>query len=249
MNIQSRDVAQTVQNESELTVEVGARAVLVEQKPAPATKIVIGDNAVVTHYRLIDETANEVEIDIGEGAVYRLVTVCVGKGGAVIRACLNGRRAECDSNVLYVLNGDDETAVTSDFRHNADETVSSQLIKGAVFGRGRASFEGGVFIPYDKKAIDGSQQHRALLLSDDAQVSAVPKLEIYADDVKCAHGSAVGSLDRDALYYLKTRGIAEPQARQLLTEGFLNDVLLKVADDGFRRFLTDKVRQKAGFVS
>ena len=82
--------------------------------------------------------------------------------------------------------------------------------------------------------IDGAQQHRALLLSRDATVEAVPRLEIYADDVKCAHGSAIGTLNQDQLYYMRTRGIDENDARALLTTAFLNEVLDGIGDESVR---------------
>ena len=217
-----------------LTIDPGCSEVFIEKQLSEKTEIVVGKGAHVRHYRLHEDLDHSLDVRLEEIAVYELITLHRGNGNLTFSFDLTGRGATCRSDVVYVLTADQQTIIRSDVRHNADKTVSRQLVKGAVGGQGQAVFEGGIFIPYDKKEIDGAQQHRALLLSSDASVKAVPRLEIYADDVKCAHGSAIGTLDPDQLFYLKTRGIDESQARNLLTTAFLNEVLDTIADEKIR---------------
>lgn len=235
------------ENLSALTLKEGESRVVFETAPQTETKIVLEKGAHLVHYRLQSRADNVLTASVGQDASYTLITVKLGGGDTRIEASLSGRGARLQSDILYVLKNDDAAGIVTNIRHDADETVSAQLIKGAVYDCAKASFEGGVLIPYDKKAVDGAQQHRALLLSDDAEVAAVPKLEIYSDDVKCAHGSAIGSLDDRQLYYAMTRGIPEQQARALLTQGFLSEILYEIEDESVRGALSESLNAFAGF--
>ena len=219
---------------TQLTVDAGKTAVFVEKQLSDKAEIVVEAGAHVKHYRLHENADHALSVKIGQGASYELVTLHKGNGDLTLSFDLAGEEAFCRSDVVYMLGGEQKSLIASDVRHNADNTVSRQLVKGAVTDKAFATFEGGVFIPYDKKKIDGAQQHRAILLSPDATVKAVPRLEIYADDVKCAHGSAIGSLNKDQLYYLRTRGIDEAEARALLTRAFLDEVFDSIEEEDIR---------------
>lgn len=221
-------MTQYIEKAKVLEIKPNMTTVFVERELASETAVVIGKNAHVKHYRLQQDSTNSLTVKVEEGSSYEVVTVHLGAGNLTIKADLAGRNAYCSSDILYALGADEQAVIESDFRHNADETTSSQLVKGAVSGAAKATFEGGVYIPHGRRAIDGSQQHRALLLSDKGEIKAVPKLEIYADDVKCAHGSAIGTLNQQQLFYLKTRGIDEVDAKELLTAAFLFEVLDKI---------------------
>ncbi len=225
---------ETLVKRERLTVAENENAVFIERELADRLEIDVKAGARVKHYRLHGGADNALTVRIGENAAYELVTLHLGNGDLSMSFDLAGEGANCRSDVVYILSGDEKSVIASDVRHNADKTVSAQLVKGAVGGRGHAAFQGGILIPYDKKEIDGAQQHRALLLSRDATVEAVPRLEIYADDVKCAHGSAIGTLNQDQLYYMRTRGIDETDARALLTTAFLNEVLDGIEDESVR---------------
>ena len=227
-------MVETLVKRERLTVEANENAVFIERELADKLEIDVKAGARVKHYRLHAGRDNALTVGIGENAIYELVTLHLGNGDLSMSFDLAGEGAVCRSDVVYVLSGDEKSVIASDVRHNADKTVSAQLVKGAVGGRGHAAFQGGILIPYDKKGIDGAQQHRALLLSRDATVEAVPRLEIYADDVKCAHGSAIGTLNQDQLYYMRTRGIDENDARALLTTAFLNEVLDGIGNEAVR---------------
>lgn len=225
---------ETLVKRERLTVAENENAVFIERELADRLEIDVKAGARVKHYRLHGGADNTLTVRIGENAAYELVTLHLGNGDLSMSFDLAGEGANCRSDVVYILSGDEKSVIASDVRHNADKTVSAQLVKGAVGGRGHAAFQGGILIPYDKKEIDGAQQHRALLLSRDATVEAVPRLEIYADDVKCAHGSAIGTLNQDQLYYMRTRGIDETDACALLTTAFLNEVLDGIEDESVR---------------
>ena len=225
---------ETLVKRERLTVAENENAVFIERELADRLEIDVKAGARVKHYRLHGGADNALTVRIGENAAYELVTLHLGNGDLSMSFDLAGEGANCRSDVVYILSGDEKSVIASDVRHNADKTVSAQLVKGAVGGRGHAAFQGGILIPYDKKEIDGAQQHRALLLSRDATVEAVPRLEIYADDVKCAHGSAIGTLNQDQLYYMRTRGIDENDARALLTTAFLNEVLDGIGNEAVR---------------
>jgi Fe-S cluster assembly protein SufD len=114
--------------------------------------------------------------------------------------------------------------VTSVISHNRADTSSETQIRSLVDATARAVFQGKVVVARDAQRVDAQQQSRALLLAENAEMNVKPELEIYADDVACAHGSTVGALDKDALFFLRSRGIPETVARQMLVRGFLSDV-------------------------
>ena len=118
-----------------------------------------------------------------------------------------------------------EEGASCDVTHAAGKTKSTQTVKGVAADKAKCAFSGTIHILPDAQKCEGTQNHRAVLLSDTAQVQATPELEIYADDVICSHGSAVGPVDKNQLFYLLSRGIDEKTAYQLLLTAFLQDVL------------------------
>jgi Fe-S cluster assembly protein SufD len=120
---------------------------------------------------------------------------------------------------------------------------SRQVYHGVLDEQARGVFQGQIVVRPDAQKTDGYQLNRALLLSDGAEIDSKPNLEIYADDVKCSHGATVGDLDKDALFYLRARGIPEPDARGLLIAAFLNEVIdnepVEAAQDAFRARVAD----------
>jgi Fe-S cluster assembly protein SufD len=120
--------------------------------------------------------------------------------------------------------------------HKAPRTTSSQLFKGILDGNGVGVFQGKTLVHRIAQLTDGAQLHKAMVLSDRAQVNCKPELEIYADDVKCSHGATVGALDDAQLFYLQSRGISEPEARVMLMEAFLDDVFLGAFDEDSAEF-------------
>jgi Fe-S cluster assembly protein SufD len=125
--------------------------------------------------------------------------------------------------------------------HKKPHCNSHQLYKGILDGNGRAVFNGKIFVREGAQKTDAMQTNKNLLLSDKARVDTKPQLEIYADDVKCAHGAAVGQIDPEELFYLETRGIAPELGRNLLTYGFAEEVIGKIKLESIRSELDEVV--------
>jgi Fe-S cluster assembly protein SufD len=160
-----------------------------------------------------------------------------------IEARLTGPLAQCALNGLMLLSGYEHADTTTRIIHEAPFGVSRQLYKTVANGKAQGIFQGKIIVNKGADKTDGQQLSRALLLSDQAEVDAKPELEINADDVKCSHGSTVGNLDADALFYLRARGIDEGAARALLIRAFAGETLdeIKIPEwrDAFQAELED----------
>jgi Fe-S cluster assembly protein SufD len=128
---------------------------------------------------------------------------------------------------------DNHTAID----HARPRCSSHEVYKGILGGRAKGVFNGKVLVRPNAQKTDAKQTNKVLLLSDDAQINTKPQLEIFADDVKCTHGAAVGQLDEEALFYLRTRGIDREAARRLLIYAFASDVVSRIALEPVRRRL------------
>jgi Fe-S cluster assembly protein SufD len=170
-------------------------------------------------------------------------------GGRIARndisATLAGEGAECTLDGLYVADGDSLVDTHTNIDHAMPHCPSHELYKGILAGKARAVFNGKIIVRQDAQKTNAKQTNKALLLSDDAQVNTKPQLEIFADDVKCTHGAAIGQLDEDALFYMQARGIALADARNLMIHAFAGEVLDGVKEDVVRdramRLLEDKL--------
>ena len=154
---------------------------------------------------------------------------------------LNGEGAKSEINCAYLSNKNNRLNIDVKVLHNIKNTTSNQQIKGLVTDNAFVQFNGTIKIPYDSQKCDGRQNHRAVLLSPKAIVSAVPQLEIWADDVQCAHGSAVGPLDKEQLFYLQARGLNESDARRLLLRSFLSDVMPPDFEEIIEKWMDENV--------
>jgi Fe-S cluster assembly protein SufD len=199
------------------------------------TEVVVGERAVLEHYRLQKESKTAFHIAavaIHQEFGSRLTSYHIGQGGALARTDLNVRldaeECECTLNGLYLADGDRLIDNHTRIDHAKPRCVSHELYKGILSARARAVFNGAIHVHPDAQKTDAKQTSQTLLLSDDAVIDAKPELEIYADDVKCTHGAAIGQLDDEALFYLRTRGIDSDDARRLLTYAFANEVIGRV---------------------
>ena len=153
-------------------------------------------------------------------------------GGALVRnevvAVLDGEGGDCTLTGLYLADGrrlvDNHTTID----HAQPHCGSHELYKGILSGHAKAVFNGKIIVRPDAQKTDAKQTNKALLLSDDCQINTKPQLEIFANDVKCTHGAAVGQLDDDAIFYLQSRGLALQEARRMLIHAFAGDVLDRV---------------------
>jgi Fe-S cluster assembly protein SufD len=196
------------------------------------TELAVRPGAQIEHVRLQEEGAQAWHI----GGTYlhlerdaRLVSHNIMLGAALarvdLRATLAGERAHCELNGLYLAGGQQHLDNHTHIEHEKPHGTSRERYHGVLDGRARAVFHGRIVVRPDAQKTDARQENRNLLLSRESEVDTKPQLEIYADDVKCAHGATVGQLDPDALFYLRSRGLDERGARALLTVAFAREVI------------------------
>jgi Fe-S cluster assembly protein SufD len=152
-------------------------------------------------------------------------------------ARLAGPGASVHLNAAQILGGVQHADFTTEVAHNAPACASRQTVKNVLAGRSRGVFQGRIEVARGAQKTDGYQMNQALLLSPEAEVDSKPELKIYADDVKCSHGATVGELDHEQIFYLRSRGIPEAEARGILVRAFLNEALDVVANESIRAAL------------
>ena len=204
--------------------------------------------ATLRHYRIIDGTPDSANVitafvDAHDEAQYETFALIVGGGLNRVETTveLAGARATCRIGGAYAVGGRDVCDNTTLVTHRAPKTTSRQVFRGVVDDHAHAVFQGRVIVDRMAQEADGHQLSKALLLSETAEIDQKPALEIFTDNVKCSHGAAAGQLDPAAMFYLRSRGLPEAIARQMMLEGFLAEVLLEVADEEVRRQLTERV--------
>ena len=138
---------------------------------------------------------------------------------------LKGEGADCTMNGVYLADGERLKDTHTSLDHAMPHCTSHEIYKGILAGKGKAVFNGRIIVQLDAQKTDAKQTNRALLLSDDATINSNPQLEIFADDVKCTHGAAVGQLDEEAMFYLQARGLNRAEARDMLLHAFAGEVI------------------------
>ena len=163
------------------------------------------------------------------------MSTSISLGGAIdrneVRTRLTAEGAECTLNGLYVITNEEHCDNHTVVHHDVPHGTSRQLFKGILGGKARGAFTGRVVVARGAQKTTGEQANHNLLLSDNAIAEARPQLEIYADDVQCAHGATIGRLDREQLYYLRSRGIDKTDARNLLVHAFASEITEAAGDD------------------
>lgn len=213
---------------------------------SPVTEAVLGPNAVVDHYKLQRESIEAfhmatVQIQLDRASNFSSQSISWG-GGLVrndVNAVLDGEGCEATLNGLYMVEGNQLVDNHMRVDHAKPNCDSHELFKGILEGRARAVFNGRIYVHPDAQKTDAKQTNRNLLLSPTALVNSNPQLEIFADDVKCTHGSTVGQLDDIAVFYLRSRGIGEEAARSLLTYAFAADIVERIRVPEVRRDLEE----------
>jgi ABC-type transport system involved in Fe-S cluster assembly, permease component len=147
-----------------------------------------------------------------------------------INCNLTGNYSSAFVNGIFYLNNDKHHEIRTIINHLTENTKSYQLIKGVLDDSSKAAYQGKIFVNSKAQKTDGYQLSKAILLNKNSEFNAKPELEIYADDVKCSHGSASGSLNEDSIFYLMSRGLNYEQSKELLINGFLLDVVDKITD-------------------
>ena len=154
-----------------------------------------------------------------------------------INCNLNGKYASAFVNGVFILNKTKHHEIKTNINHLVENTKSYQLIKGVLEDDSKAVYQGKIFVDSKAQKTDGYQLSKAILLNDNTEFNAKPELEIYADDVKCSHGSSSGSLNEDSIFYLMSRGLNYKEAKKLLINGFLLDVVEKITDSEIKNLI------------
>lgn len=233
----------------------GARLTLIETSSgdglylhAPVSEIHVADGAIMTHVRIQTDGIDAFHLAtiyaaVAAGGTYDSFTL--NAGGRLTRTevhtALNGAGAIAHLNAAQLLTGSQHADFTSVVRHAAPKGTSRQTVKNVLAGRSRGVFQGRIEVARGAQGTDGYQMNRALLLSPDAEIDTKPELEIFADDVKCSHGATIGELDAEQLFYLRSRGIPDKEARSILVRAFLAEALDPVTNDTARGLLEDTV--------
>jgi Fe-S cluster assembly protein SufD len=204
-------------------------------------EVVVQDGARLEHSRLQRESSQAfhvgtTSVELGRGSSYNSTAINLGAKLARhdVSVVMNDEGAECWVDGLYVVGENQHSDTHSVIDHKQPYCNSHQLYKGILDANGRAVFNGKVFVREGAQKTDAMQTNKNLLLSPQARVDTKPQLEIYADDVKCAHGAAIGQLDQDQLFYLEARGINPELGKSLLTYGFAEEVIEKIKIESIR---------------
>jgi Fe-S cluster assembly protein SufD len=201
----------------------------------PVSEIAAGADSVVDHYCVQHEAPGAFHVGTVAAHLERGATLMshnLSLGGALVRkdvrTVLKGEGSECALDGLYLTGDRQHIDNHTEIDHEQPRAASRELYKGILRGRARGVFNGKIIVRKAAQKSDARQTNKNLLLSKDAVVNSKPQLEIFADDVKCSHGSTIGQLDRDALFYLRARGIATEDARNLLSYAFAAEILSRV---------------------
>ncbi|MCF3642981.1 Fe-S cluster assembly protein SufD [Rhizobium sp. TRM95111] len=202
------------------------------------TAVTLGDGADVTWIIFQGQGAEDThlgQISIDLGADARLKLYVINAGGKLVRQEIHvavvGEGAEFTLRGINLLGGDTHTDVTFTVGHDVPNTASTEVIRNVVFDRARGVFQGQIRVAPDAQKTDAKMSCNTLLLSDEAEFSAKPELEIFADDVQCGHGATVIDIDHTQLFYLMARGIPESKARAMLVNAFVAEIVEELEDE------------------
>lgn len=248
-----RFVSEAVDTGHTATVRIvarpGAHLLLLESHEGAASAYVahnrididVSAGAHVTRVVLIDEPSDaisitDIDVRVEAGGVYHQTTLTTGAKLQRQATSLShgGEGADVRIDGVYALSDARHTDLTSLVDHLGLNGVTSQLTKGVAKDTARGLFQGKILIQRGADGADARMGHHALILGERAEIDAKPELEIYADDVQCAHGNTIGNLDENALFYMEQRGIPADEARALLTQAFLIEVVDRIDHEGAR---------------
>jgi Fe-S cluster assembly protein SufD len=215
------------------------------------TEIVAGDESIVEHDKLQNESLRAFHVAMIHaklGAKAQFTSNSIAVGGSIVRnnvtVVLDAERSECTLNGLSLSTGSQVIDNHTTIDHAKPNCSSHELYKAIIDGKSRGVFNGKIFVRADAQKTDAKQTNKTLLLSDEATVDTKPQLEIFADDVKCTHGATVGQLDAEQVFYLRSRGIDETAARDILTFAFASDVVRRVHVDPLRDQLETLIHER-----
>ena len=201
-------------------------------------------NSIIKNFKLDNSSNNNIKysfnnIDQETNSVSE--TFILSNGSKFIKneinCNLNGKYSSAFVNGIFSLNENKHHEIKTNINHLVENTKSYQLIKSVLDSSSKAVYQGKIYVDKDAQKTDGYQLSKAILLNENSEFNAKPELEIYADDVKCSHGSASGSLNENSIFYLRSRGLSYNEAKNLLIKGFLLDVIEKITDEEIKNII------------
>ena len=211
----------------------------------------LNQDSILKNYKIDKNTNNNIKYffnNIEQDTNSVSETFVLSSGSSFIKNEINcnlkGKYSSAYINGIFSLNKKRHHEIRTSINHLIDNTKSYQLIKSVLENESKSVYQGKIFVNSDAQKTDGYQLSKAILLSENAEFNAKPELEIYADDVKCSHGSASGSLNQDSIFYLMSRGLNYKQAKELLINGFLLDVVEKITDSEVRNLVKNLIGVK-----
>lgn len=246
MLIQPRDLFMLHEGaEVEVIVEHVAQGQVADSLVNTVRECVVGQGARLTLHLLQNEPDGPADISLDSVVVAAEGTFSVDTTtlhGSLVRndlqVALEGPRAHAELNGVYLLDGLSHCDNHSLIAHNVADCTSDELYKGVVSGKATAVFNGKVYVKQDAQQTNAYQRNANILQGDDARVFSKPELEIYANDVKCSHGCTIGRLDEQAVFYLRSRGVSEAEARRMMAHAFITEVMERIANPEWREHLT-----------
>ncbi len=223
------------------------------------THMDLNSNARLEHYKLHNENIQTFHFSntvIRQGRDSRLVSLNLSFGGKLVRnnlhSLLSGPGAEAILDGLYIGHKEQHIDNHTVIEHVSPHCNSHELYQGILTDQARAVFSGLIYVHRDAQKTDAKQSNNCLLLSEDAKIDSKPQLEIYADDVKCTHGATVGQLDKTAIFYLRSRGIGEQRAKNILTYAFAEKVIENIKIEPLRErvdsLILERFKEDMNFV-
>ncbi|TNE35923.1 MAG: Fe-S cluster assembly protein SufD [Alphaproteobacteria bacterium] len=251
-----RDIIQLGERSSVKIVEVFVSSVSQFSLTHNVSEVYVEKGATLEHakFQLEGNTVNHITTiaaEVSEGATFKNFEI--SNGGDTVRnetyVNLLGEGAHASLSGVFLKAGKEHCDTTTVVNHIAPDCTCNEEFRGILAERARGVFQGKIGVAKNAQKSDGRMMTRALLLSDRAEMDAKPELEIYADDVKCAHGATIGSLDNEALFYLRSRGIPEVQAKTLLMRAFVSEAIQDFGDEIIRESANQLIEQKLEFLS
>lgn len=257
IEIQAVQSGGQVHSKFPVTIGEGAKATFIERHVSTSDQaalvscvahIKVGANAharwiIVQSQGASDTHLGQINVELAENAEFELYLV--NAGGKVVRqeivADVAGSGANLTLRGVNLLAGDTHTDVTLKLGHNVPDTTSTEIFRNVAFDQAKGVFQGQIKVAQIAQKTDAQMACNTLLMSDDADFSAKPELEIFADDVICAHGATVADIDPEHLFYLMARGVTEKSARALLVKGFVAEVVDELDDEALVDALGDVI--------
>ena len=208
----------------------------------------LGKNAILKNYKIDKKNNTNIKYDYSsiiqkENSISETFIFSSGSDYAKneVNCNLEGKYSSAFINGIHLLSKNKHHEIRTNTNHLYENTKSYQLIKSVIDDSSKSVYQGKIYVDSKAQKTDGYQLSKAVLLNEQAEFNAKPELEIYADDVKCSHGSASGSLDEDSIFYLMSRGLDQKTAKELLINGFLLDVVEKITDEEIKKLIKNMI--------